>query len=75
MAKHYLETGLIIHCEGVIGTDYTLCGAAMEGVRGNEIMTETRASINCSQCITVIKFCQKIRAGELCAPFQRRTRP
>lgn len=74
MQKHYLETGLVIHCEGIIGAGSTLCGAALEGVNGDEPMTETHASINCDQCITVINFCRKVRPGEVCSPFQRRSR-
>ncbi len=74
MAKHYLETGLIIHSEGSDGCDYTLCGAALEGVNGDEEMTETHASINCERCIGIIDFCRKIRPGEVCSPFQRRSR-
>lgn len=72
MTKHFLETGLVIHCDGWSGAGYTLCGRALEGVGGDEPMTETQASINCEQCIKAIDFCRKVRPGEVCSPFQRR---
>lgn len=74
MAKHFLETGLIIHCDGVNGAGYTLCGYSLDGVGGDQPMEETHASINCGQCIAVIDFCRKVRPGEVCSPFQRRQR-
>lgn len=74
MPKHLLETGLVIHCDGIDGAGYTLCGAALEGVGGDEEMTETHASINCDKCISIIDFCRKVRPGEVALPFQRRRR-
>lgn len=74
MAVHYLETGLVIHSAGHEGAGYTLCGAALEGVGGDQPMSETHASINCERCISLIDFCRKIRPGEVCSPFQRRSR-
>ncbi len=74
MAKHFLEPGLIIHCDGVLGDGYTLCGTSIGGVNGNEEWPETHASINCSDCISVLNFCRKVRPGEVCSPFQRRQR-
>lgn len=74
MAKHLLETGLIIHCEGADGAGYTLCGYSLDGVAGDQPMTETKASINCEECIRIINFIRAIRPGEICSPFQRRGR-
>jgi hypothetical protein len=74
MAKHFLEPGLIIHCDGPLGEGYALCGAAVDGVNGDEAWPETHASINCSHCIKVLDFCRKVRPGEVCSPFQRRNR-
>lgn len=74
MAKHLLETGLIIHCDGVNGSGYTLCGYSLDGANGDQPMEETAANINCAQCIAVLDFCRKVRPGEVCSPFQRRQR-
>lgn len=74
MARHFLETGLVIHCEAHDGSGYTLCGAALEGTYGDQEMTETHANINCERCIAIIDHCRKVRPGEVCSPFQRRTR-
>lgn len=74
MALHFLETGLVIHCEGADGAGYTLCGYALEGVGGDQPMSETHANINCERCIAIIDLCRKVRPGEVCSPFQRRSR-
>ena len=72
MAKHWLETPLIIHCDGADGAGYTLCGYATEGETGNEPLTEVAAQINCERCIAVLDFCRRVRPSEVCSPFQRR---
>lgn len=74
MAAHFIEPGLIIHCEGPLGDGYTLCGAAIGGVNEDQDWPATKAGINCGQCIAVLDFCRKVRPGEVCSPFQRRTR-
>lgn len=74
MARHFIEPGIIIHCDGPLGDSYTLCGASIGGVNENEEWPETAANINCRQCIAVLDFCRKVRPGEVCSPFQRRSR-
>lgn len=64
MAKHHLDCDGVVHCEENGGAGYTLCGLALEGERGATPMTDTAARINCGECVAIIKFCQRVRAGE-----------
>jgi len=61
--KHFRDGDGVIHCDGLAG-DYMLCGQAPEGGDFTGSCVETSAIINCRQCIAIIEFCQKIRAGE-----------
>jgi hypothetical protein len=72
MAQHVKDIDGVVHSEAADGCDYTLCGNALEGVNGDTEMVETSAGIDCEQCIRVIEFCKRIRAGEIKAPYQRR---
>ena len=71
--KHYAEANLIVHCEGSDGADYTLCGAGIAAWHEQQQdMTVTDAGITCERCIGIIRFCKRVRDGEIAAPFQRR---
>lgn len=62
--KHWREHDGRIHCEEAGGGGYTLCGAALEGERGDQHMTDTAATINCRECVGIIEFCKRVRGGE-----------
>lgn len=63
--KHWRDDDGVIHCEGVNGGDYLLCGFAPEGEDGNQTCVETATAINCKDCIAVIEFCKfRVRNGE-----------
>lgn len=74
MAKHWKFQDGTVHCIGMLGGDFALCGAAPEGERGSDTMTETFEPIDCPDCEGVILFCQKVRPGEIRPRFQRRAR-
>lgn len=71
--KHLEDIDGVIHCEGPDGADYSLCGLALEGERGDTPMTDTAEDIDCGRCIATIRFCKRVRDGEIKAPFRRRT--
>ena len=64
MPKHWNEFDGRVHCEEAGGAGYTLCGAALEGENGNQLMIETAVTINCADCIRIIEHCKRIRPGE-----------
>jgi hypothetical protein len=69
--KHYRDVDGVTHSEGVIGGDVTLCISPLEGENGDAEMIETTAAIDCDYCISIIRFCKRIREGEIKPPFQR----
>ena len=73
-AKHWKDSDRVVHCDTSDGVDYTLCGEALEGERGDTPMTETFEGIDCPRCIDIIRFCQKVRPGEIKMPSERRRR-
>lgn len=70
--KHYLEADGLVHCEGSDGVDYTLCGAGIAAWHEAPQMTTTHAEITCDRCIEIIRFCKRVRDGEIAAAFRRR---
>lgn len=67
MATHWREfhDKSVVHCDGVGGDGYTLCGDATEGENGDEPMEITRDLVRCKRCIAVIDFCKTVRAKEM----------
>lgn len=71
--KHWKEpVANIVHCEGVLGEGYTLCGVSKDGVNGDRPFIDSDEGIDCSQCIGVIIHCRKVRGGQIKPAFQRR---
>lgn len=63
MERYREETigGQVIHCGSVDGTDFTLCGLALEGENGDEPMTKVeRGKVSCLRCCTIIRFCKTV---------------
>lgn len=60
------ETG-IVHAPPVNGTDYVLCGNAMEGEVLCQIgeVEETQDGITCELCIATIRHCKSLRLPTL----------
>ncbi len=55
----------LVHAEGAIAArDFTLCGRALEGVNGDQPMTETGDRINCPACQATIVHCKKFQPVE-----------
>lgn len=71
--KHLRDIDGDVHCEGAVAAgEFTLCGLALEGERGDAQMTETPAGIDCRNCVAIIEQCKRVRNGEIKPPFQRR---
>ena len=63
--KKYLEMDdQIVHCDGVGGNDFTLCGFSLDGDQG-EIIPWDVSRIDCPQCLAIIHFCRSISARSL----------
>lgn len=70
--KHLRDIDGAIHLEGPDGVDYTLCGHALEGERGDTPMVETNEGIDCDRCIGIINHCRRVRGGQIKPAFKRR---
>lgn len=63
----------LVHAQGAIaGGEFTLCGRALEGVNGDEPMTETRELIQCPACEAIIAHCKIIKPTEINQISRRR---
>ena len=62
LQRRFVE-GDVIHADGAVADNRTLCGAVLEGDIQVDIpiMEETTASINCEACVAIIKHCKRIR--------------
>jgi len=72
--KHWREPNdkSVVHCEGAIASgEFTLCGRALEGERGDEQMEITRDLIRCPDCEAIIAHCKIIKPSEI-NQFSRR---
>ena len=64
--RERLHDRTIIHCDGVDGNDYTLCGYATEGEQsgwnggGLPVESVTRGKISCDQCLRIIRFAKQV---------------
>lgn len=68
---HYTEK--LVHAVGAIARgEFTLCGRALEGVNGDEPMTETRELIQCPACEAIIAHCKLIKPSEINPRSRRR---
>lgn len=55
------EDSEYIHCHGVLGVEYTLCGLNTEVENFTTFKAEdTNEKINCPECILTIKYCKNI---------------
>lgn len=73
--KHLKDIDRVVHCEGVVaGGEFTLCGLALEGERGDAVMADTFEGIDCANCIAIIRHCRNVRGGQIKPAFQRRAR-
>lgn len=63
-----------VHAGTPDGNDFTLCGDAMEGEKGDEEMEPTTARINCERCIRVIIYAKSIRAPEIAMAAPKRAK-
>ena len=64
--SHIDEEESYIHANGVLGSDYTLCGC---DIYGDETLgwvggVDTHKKIDCPRCIEVIRYCKKIKRSE-----------
>ena len=62
--KFYEVEAKLLHCEGVDGNDFTLCGFTLDGDQG-EILDWEGGRIDCPQCLAIIRFCQSINGRSL----------
>lgn len=61
--------GAVFHLEAPGGNDYTLCGAALEGERGDSPMEEISDSggrqVTCAECIRIVEHCWRLRKSKI----------
>lgn len=55
---HEKETSLI-HCDGVGGNDFTLCGCALDNDITNTVEVKD-FKISCGNCLAIIDYCKTI---------------
>jgi hypothetical protein len=72
--KHLIDASGHVHCCEPGSVGYTLCGVAEEGERGDTPVRETYANIDCDDCITIIRFCKRVRDSEIAPACERRAR-
>lgn len=48
-----------VHCGGVVGGDFTLCGFSLDGDQGKTEEWKGEV-IDCPQCLAIIAFCWSI---------------
>ena len=53
-----------VHFESVDGNDYLFCGLAYEGTDGQAELIETKAPVDCSDCIKIVLAAKKIKRNE-----------
>lgn len=71
--KHLRDVDGVIHCVGAVAAgEFSLCGLALEGERGDTPMIEIHKSIDCRNCIATIEHCKSIRNREIRALFRQR---
>lgn len=61
-------SGLILHFEGVIGGDYTLCGESISHDPDIYEKAPVRAvygKVNCPNCIAIVEAVRKIKGNEI----------
>lgn len=57
-----VENYVLIHAGPSDGYDMTLCGVALEGEHGDNVMQPTRRRITCGRCVGIIRYCKSIPA-------------
>lgn len=56
----------VVHCVAAIAAgEFTLCGLALEGERGDTPMQETRDLIRCQDCESIILHCKMVKPAEI----------
>lgn len=53
----------VLHLDGVIGSDYTLCGLTLDGDQGTAGSFESidAPAVTCPDCVRVILHCRGVR--------------
>lgn len=68
MVERYADHTGIVHFMGIFGGDYTLCGDALEGEKGDTPMAKTREKVDCENCKGVVAYCKAIGKTEILQP-------
>jgi hypothetical protein len=51
------------HLDGATAAgEFTLCGLAQEGERGDQQMVETSGPIDCPTCVGIIRYCKGLKS-------------
>ena len=62
--KYLRDIDGVTHSEGAAG-EFTLCGLAPEGERGDEYMVEVAGPIDCKNCIGIIRHCKSLKKYQI----------
>lgn len=51
----------VVHCDGVGGNDFTLCGFSLDGDQGEiRQVIGPGVKIDCPECLAIISFCNSV---------------